>query len=255
MGTTTEHLGSRRVEDNVKKCHVYLVTNRANGKKYVGITVKSVSTRFNQHIRNAMHGKGAYFHNAIRKYGPEAFSVQQLMVCDSMDEAKEMEKILIQKHQSFCRQGGYNCTLGGEGVVGFQPTKEQRERMSEANTGKTHTIETRKKLSAANKGKTLSVEHRKKISDAARGRTLSVEHRKKMSGTMSGRTQSAEHRKKRSESMKKAWVEGRFDDRTLNAETKRKRSESMKSVWAEGRTTGTRGRIHTAETKRKYLKA
>jgi hypothetical protein len=70
-----------------------------------------------------------------------------------------------------------------------------RKIVSEANTGRKHSLETRRKISEGNKGKhknnkgPQSAEHRKKIANAHKGRKRG--------------TQSAEHRKKISESLKR----------------------------------------------------
>jgi hypothetical protein len=68
--------------------------------------------------------------------------------------------------------------------------------------GTTHTDETKEKMSAAHKGKKLSLEHKKKVSDATMGRKHREETRKKISEALTGRERSKTHRENLSKSHK-----------------------------------------------------
>ena len=52
---------------------------------------------------------------------------------------------------------------------GYKVSKETKEKMSKARSGKYHTEEAKKKISKAHLGKTFSEEHKKKISEALKG--------------------------------------------------------------------------------------
>ena len=54
---------------------VYLITNRVNGKRYVGITSRGYQERFKEHIHDALNGSKTILHNAIRKYGQDNFDI------------------------------------------------------------------------------------------------------------------------------------------------------------------------------------
>ena len=58
----------------IMKGIVYKATNTLNGKVYVGQTVRDLKTRSGQHIRCARRGAFGPFYDAIRLYGPDAFS-------------------------------------------------------------------------------------------------------------------------------------------------------------------------------------
>jgi group I intron endonuclease len=102
---------------------VYIVTNIANGKQYVGITT-NLKRRWHQHL--SANGSAPALHTAIKKYGPEGFVLSH--VCDAFDfdAACDIERNLIQQHNTKA-PNGYNLTDGGEGVVGRLMTDEDKE--------------------------------------------------------------------------------------------------------------------------------
>jgi len=112
---------------------VYLVTNNVNGKQYVGQTIKTLNTRWQQHQLETSHV--SCLRNAIKKYGTEAFSVEVLHVCETREEMSfvEMFYISLLNTKSPC---GYNLTDGGEGNLGHIASEETRAKLSKAKLGK-----------------------------------------------------------------------------------------------------------------------
>lgn len=94
-----------------KKWKVYCHTNKVNGKKYVGITSKSLSHRFG--ANGAKYIQSRYFWNAIDKYGWDGFSHELLADGLSKEDACEMEKKLIAEYDLCNRSKGYNIKTGG----------------------------------------------------------------------------------------------------------------------------------------------
>lgn len=91
------------------KGYIYKITNKVNGKSYIGQTRYTVEFRWRQH----QHKKdNVYFHNAIHKYGAESFTVETLEECD-IEILNEREIYYIAKYNTF--ENGYNLTIGGDG--------------------------------------------------------------------------------------------------------------------------------------------
>lgn len=95
-----------------------------------------------------------------------------------------------------------SCKTAGKSNKGRTPSKETRQKLSDAKKGKHPSEESRKKMSVSMKGRTLSEEHRQKLSIANKGKRLSEDTRQKMSIAHKGKTHSEEHRQKLSESNK-----------------------------------------------------
>lgn len=90
---------------------IYKVTNNANGQVYVGATKDSLETRKKDHIQKANKGSGYYFQEAIRTYGPDAFSWAQIDSALTTNELAEKESIYVLAYNS--QLEGYNSDRGG----------------------------------------------------------------------------------------------------------------------------------------------
>lgn len=91
------------------KGYIYKITNKVNGKVYIGQTRYTVEFRWRQH----QHKKdNTYFHNAIKKYGADNFIVETLEECEC-EKLDSREIFYIAKYNTF--KDGYNLTLGGDG--------------------------------------------------------------------------------------------------------------------------------------------
>ena len=88
---------------------IYKITNKVNGKSYIGQTRYTIEFRWKQH----QHKKdNTYFHNAIHKYGIENFSIEILEKCN-IEDLNSREIFYIAKYDTF--KNGYNLTIGGDG--------------------------------------------------------------------------------------------------------------------------------------------
>jgi group I intron endonuclease len=161
---------------------VYTATRRETGDQYVGITSQDLRQRWAAHCCQAKGVKtGRHFHNALRKYGENAFDVQVVAQLPTMQEAQIAERILIA-----CVQPRYNCTAGGEGTVGWKAPESfrracaERMRGTKWSLGHIHSPETRAKMRASARGKRKSEAHRAKIGQAHVGKKRSPEARKNM---------------------------------------------------------------------------
>ncbi|MBB5414103.1 GIY-YIG nuclease family protein [Paraburkholderia atlantica] len=216
---------------------VYLVTG-PSGKRYVGITSKTVAERWGQHVRSAARKESnSALHAAIRKYGEDAFSVEQIKSCETWDEACEMEKSSITAYGTFT-PSGYNLTLGGEGFLGCDRSTarakmsawhsaisddvraERARKMSEANANRTPEERARISgaISASKRGKKRDPEMVAKVANANRGKTRSVEAIAKTVAGNTGRKHSDECRARMSEA----------------AQARRERTaETMREIWRQ----------------------
>ena len=90
---------------------VYLVTNKLDGKKYVGQTTRTLEQRFAEHSKaDTLLGK------AIRTDGAENFSIEVLATCETQEELDEQERFFIAKLD--CKfPNGYNTMNGGNAEV------------------------------------------------------------------------------------------------------------------------------------------
>lgn len=131
--------------DKPRSFSVYVITNLINGKQYIGITCISVKRRWYAHkcmSRDA--SKCGLLQKAMRKYGEDNFSIEEIACARNWEDLCVLESIIINDRGTF-KPGGYNLTTGGEGNPGWKPTQQYIERQRKAQTGKRWTEE-RKKL-------------------------------------------------------------------------------------------------------------
>ena len=118
------------------RCCVYLVTNRVNGKQYVGFTSQRPQVRWSAHKTSARKGSPFRFHAAIRDYGEASFEFEVLVRCDSVEVATRLEAHWIAKLNTVA--SGYN-TFAAAGRVpnGYRHSDMSIGRMRAACKGRT----------------------------------------------------------------------------------------------------------------------
>ena len=89
-----------------------MITNKENGKQYVGQTSRDIDVRFEEHMWG--HGGASYLHNAIQKYGRQNFTIKELEQVP-ISELDEKEKYWIKKLDT--QNTGYNLTIGGTNIA------------------------------------------------------------------------------------------------------------------------------------------
>lgn len=95
-------------------CGIYCITNKINGKKYIGQSV-DIFTRWKQERSGRVN---KYLRSAFKKYGLHNFDFSIIKKC-KFYELDSFEKYYIKKVQSNNSKYGYNLTVGGKGVVGY----------------------------------------------------------------------------------------------------------------------------------------
>lgn len=89
---------------------VYMAENKVDGKKYIGFD-SAWPKRQRAHLKP--NGKCPKFHNAIQKYGPDAFEWTVLFQgWDKEFALSFVEPLLIAEHNT--RDEGYNVAPGGQ---------------------------------------------------------------------------------------------------------------------------------------------
>lgn len=92
---------------------IYLVTNKQNGKVYVGKTEKTLNNRWRHHVRAARGGSSFRFHKAIRKYGEQGFEVAELCRASTVEELDILERFFTHLCRATDFGLGYNSVVGG----------------------------------------------------------------------------------------------------------------------------------------------
>ena len=151
-------------------CGIYMITNTANGKHYVGQSVR-IEGRVSGHLR----GKGhcPYLANAIKKYGRENFSWEILKRCSPWNLTKWEQYYMNRISPE------YNLTPAAGSVLGIKWSDQSRQKLSKSLKGRkvdpevvARMRETQKTSMLGNsnsKGTVPSAETREKISKAKMG--------------------------------------------------------------------------------------
>jgi len=156
------------------KYTVYKVTNTINYKFYIG--VHSTNNPNDSYI-----GSGKIIKDAVKKYGRENFKKEILFIFDTLTEALDKEKEIV--NEDFVKDNNtYNISLGG-GLGGKNINGLSFE-------GHAHSAETKEKIRKSllgnkrNAGNKFTEEHKQKIgiknSIALKGTKKSDEHKQKI---------------------------------------------------------------------------
>jgi group I intron endonuclease len=187
---------------------IYKITNKINGKIYIGQTTGPLNKRWNDHCCYKKN-RCSVVSQAIQKYGKKNFEVKPIAYCDSLEQMNHREPYYIKLLKTLT-PNGYNIKEGGNG--GGKCTEETKEKLRQINLGKRHSAETKEKVSKAGLGHLVSLKTREKLSQAHSnplvkerkrqamlGHEVSSETRKKISQVLLGHEVSSESRKKMSE--------------------------------------------------------
>ena len=144
---------------------IYKITNKTNGKLYIGQTTTSLNKRFTSHVTAANAGSTAIIHNAIRKYGKDAFKIEALQECHSVDDLDDAERKWIEELDSISPHG-YNIEAGGCRNRGSL-SEETRAKLREAARHRSPEWYDKVCQAARNRGD----EWKRKLSEVAKNRT------------------------------------------------------------------------------------
>lgn len=93
---------------------IYKITNKVNGKIYIGKTLKTIEGRWKEHLKDykCSQFEKRPLYSAMKKYDVENFSIEEVEECSS-EILSEREIYWIDFYDSF--RSGYNATKGGDG--------------------------------------------------------------------------------------------------------------------------------------------
>lgn len=159
--------------------------------RYIGLTQKSISTRFSQHKYNARAGLRYPLYDWMRKYAGQVQVSLLEEVPDGHAEGLEAREVFhISEARKMHGSKLLNLSSGGSATM----------------KGGTLSAEARAKISASRMGKPLSDEHRASISASLIGNTRSLgysiteEHRANLSAAQTGRKHTDETKLRMSQS-------------------------------------------------------
>jgi len=189
---------------------VYKITNKINGKIYVG----------QSHKKRSMYlGSGNLIKAAVNKYGKENFIKEWIDQALTQEELDKKEIYWIKNLNAQDKNIGYNIADGGWNAFtmndetkkkisetlkgkyvgenafrkGIKLSEEHKLAISEANKGRNKLVseETRRKMSLSRIGIKYSDNTRRKMSESHKGKKLSIRHKLKISESIKGRQFSA----------------------------------------------------------------
>lgn len=123
---------------------VYKVTCKISNLSYIGQTIRPLEKRWKEHIYDAtVRNIDSFFYNAIRKYGPENFTIEEIDGANSQSELNYKEWLYVHNIKTLS-PNGYNSIEGG-GSKGKSSNK-LKEKISSRMTGRKHSKKTINKM-------------------------------------------------------------------------------------------------------------
>ena len=108
--------------------HIYKFTHIESNRCYIGQTIQDPNQRRLEHIADSRHTTREYhFHNALRKYGIDAFTFEVIDKATTLDELNLLEEKYVEQYDSIAN--GFNIRQPGGNKL---HSEESKQRMSAA---------------------------------------------------------------------------------------------------------------------------
>ena len=114
---------------------IYKITNKVNGKSYIGQTIQNVKERFYQHCATKCSQAilNMVIHKAINKYGKSNFTIEVIEEVESTN-LNDRERYWIRYYDSY--NNGYNSTEGGQDGIKLFKNLDTESIVREYKSGK-----------------------------------------------------------------------------------------------------------------------
>ena len=114
---------------------IYKITNKINGKSYIGQTIQNVKERFYQHCATKCSQAilNMVIHKAINKYGKSNFTIEVIEEVESAN-LNDRERYWIRYYDSY--NNGYNSTEGGQDGIKLFKNLDTESIVREYKSGK-----------------------------------------------------------------------------------------------------------------------
>jgi len=172
--------------------YLYRITNKINGKVYIGQTINPGARR-RQHKQKSSN---PYLRSSIQKYGWDNFEFECISACISQESANESEEELIIQYDSRNPEKGYN--IGSSDI--YKKSDEWRKHLSEITKKRfEENPQYKEKLLDANKQYKEKLKENNEIHPGTfqKGHEVKSEWKKRMQLANLGRKQSQEEIEKR----------------------------------------------------------
>ena len=213
---------------------IYCHTHTESGRRYIGLTSRTMERRWSQHVVQSRSVKGnrSHFANAIRKYGKEAFTHEVLAMSRDLDGANATEEALIEQWGTRNPLNGFNLSKGGLHIphpIRRNPwdDPEFRKKAVEASRRRAADPAWRAKISAIRVGVRLSPEHCSAISKSRMGKDHAPEVRVRINGLMKEIYKRPEIRAKNAKSSKRLWSDPEYREKVITTT-----SEALRKKWS-----------------------
>ena len=155
---------------------IYKATNILNNKCYIGQTQKTLEIRKQQHLKIAEDNKGFRFHKALKEYGFENFTWEQIDTAQNFKQLTEKENYWIEYYKSYDPKYGYNVLPGNDNPMNYENVKQHHDEIMRSEEVRTKISNSMKKRIAD--GKFFNEEHRRKISQKLKGNQHFLGHKR-----------------------------------------------------------------------------
>ena len=221
---------------------IYILTNKINGKQYVGQT-RNIERRLNHHKK---YYANYIISKAIKKYGWDMFNQHIFYILENDLDYFEIEMI---RRLNTLAPNGYNLESGGN--KNKYPSAETRKKLSKASKGKNNPMFGRIGIKCPMFGKRHTEETKRKMSEAQKGEKCYMFGKMGAENPMFGKHHSEEAKSKIRNARKGIRHSEATKEKIRNAALGKKHTEQAKINMSEAQ----KGKLKSKEHKIKMSTA